>query len=104
MSSKLSNISNKKETTTKHKRSDSMAIPAISSYKMPKENTIPKNKVSWEVDPNRAVLLVHDMQQYFLDYYQQDASPIPELIANIQSIKKRCSELGIPVVYTAQPY
>ena len=80
-----------------------MAIPAISSYTMPTESNLPKNKVSWEVDPNRAVLLVHDMQQYFLDYYKQDASPIPELIANIQAIKQQCSKLGIPVVYTAQP-
>lgn len=80
-----------------------MAIPAISSYEMPKENNFPKNKVSWQVEPNRAVLLVHDMQQYFLDYYKQEASPIPELIANIQAIKSKCSALGIPAVYTAQP-
>lgn len=80
-----------------------MAIPAISPYAMPKETELPKNKVSWEADPQRAVLLVHDMQQYFIDYYIRDASPIPELIANIQAIKKQCASLGIPVVYTAQP-
>ena len=80
-----------------------MAIPAISSYTMPKESNLPKNKVSWKAEANRSVLLIHDMQQYFLDYYNQDAAPIPELIANIQAIRKRCDELGIPVVYTAQP-
>ncbi|WP_445683377.1 isochorismatase family protein [Solibacillus sp. FSL W8-0474] len=79
-----------------------MAIPAISSYEMPKESNLPKNKVPWEADSNRSVLLIHDMQQYFIDYYKQDASLIPELVANIQAIRKRCDELGIPVVYTAQ--
>lgn len=80
-----------------------MAIPAISSYIMPKETNLPKNKVPWIVDPDRSVLLIHDMQQYFIDYYNQDASPIPELIAHAKAIKNRCSELGIPIVYTAQP-
>ena len=80
-----------------------MAIPAIPSYAMPKERNFPQNKVTWKADPHKAVLLVHDMQQYFLDYYQKDAAPIPELIANIQAIKETCSDLGIPIVYTAQP-
>ena len=79
-----------------------MAIPAISSYEMPKESNLPKNKVLWEADSNRSVLLIHDMQQYFIDYYKQDASLIPQLVANIQAIRKKCDELGIPVVYTAQ--
>ncbi|WP_285769407.1 isochorismatase [Peribacillus sp. SI8-4] len=80
-----------------------MAIPAITPYAMPVESELPKNKVSWKADPARAVLLVHDMQQYFLDYYTVTESPITELISHIQAIKSRCVELGIPVVYTAQP-
>lgn len=80
-----------------------MAIPAITPYAMPVESELPKNKVSWKVDPSRSVLLVHDMQQYFLDYYTVTDSPITELISHIQLIKSRCVDLGIPVVYTAQP-
>lgn len=80
-----------------------MAIPAITPYAMPLESELPKNKVSWKVDPSRAVLLVHDMQQYFLDYYTVTESPVTELISHIQAIKSRCVDLGIPVVYTAQP-
>lgn len=79
-----------------------MAIPAISSYKMPKESNLPKNKVGWEVDPNKSVLLIHDMQQYFIDYYEKDSSLVREMIANIKAIRKQCDKLGIPVVYTAQ--
>lgn len=80
-----------------------MAIPAITPYTMPVESELPKNKVSWKVDPSHSVLLVHDMQQYFLDYYTVTESPITELISHLQSIKSRCVDLGIPVVYTAQP-
>lgn len=72
-----------------------MAIPAISSYKMPKESNLPKNKVGWEVDPNKSVLLIHDMQQYFIDYYEKDSSLVREMIANIKAIRKQCDKLGI---------
>lgn len=50
----------------------------------------------------RAVLLIHDMQEYFLDAYSDKESPKVELISNIKVIREKCKELGIPVVYTAQ--
>ncbi|HDR7355286.1 isochorismatase family protein [Bacillus wiedmannii] len=80
-----------------------MAIPSISVYKMPVESELPKNKVNWTPDPKRAVLLIHDMQEYFLDAYSDKESPKVELISNIKVIREKCKELGIPVVYTAQP-
>ena len=78
-----------------------MAIPAIAGY--PLSKAIPKNRVSWSVDPERAVLLIHDMQQYFLNFYDLDSELIQTLTQNIQQIKQACIEAGIPVVYTAQP-
>ncbi|MEU1373587.1 isochorismatase family protein [Streptomyces triculaminicus] len=80
-----------------------MALPAITPYAMPTEADLPANKVSWTVDPDRAVLLVHDLQNYFLDAFQADASPVTELLANIATLKKDCARLGVPVVYSAQP-
>ncbi|KSU88601.1 isochorismatase [Priestia flexa] len=80
-----------------------MAIPAITPYVMPEQSNLPKNKVSWSVNPNQAVLLIHDMQQYFLNNYTLSESPIPELIEHVKALKEKCIELGIPVVYTAQP-
>ncbi|MDS0527390.1 isochorismatase [Clostridium sp. SHJSY1] len=80
-----------------------MAIPAIKPYEMPKASDLQKNKVSWKVDPNRSVLLIHDMQQYFLNAYTSGESPVVELIDNIKRIKEQCRELGIPVLYSAQP-
>ena len=78
-----------------------MAIPSLSGYPLPK--AIPENRVNWSVDPQRAVLLIHDMQQYFLNFYDVDSELIQTLTRNIQAIKQTCIDAGIPVVYTAQP-
>lgn len=80
-----------------------MSIPKINSYAMPKPQEFFNNKTQWNVDPKRSVLLVHDMQQYFLDFYAVDAAPIPELLRNSQALIAAARQQGIPVVYTAQP-
>ncbi|MMZ59502.1 Isochorismatase [compost metagenome] len=80
-----------------------MALPAIVPYSMPLESDMPQNKASWAPDARRAVLLIHDMQRYFLNAFRVEDSPAVELIANIQKLRKCCAELGIPVVYSAQP-
>lgn len=80
-----------------------MALPKILPYPMPGEADLPKNKVAWTADPNRAVLLIHDMQQYFIDAFTPDQSPVVELITHIQKLRSCCAELGIPVIYSAQP-
>lgn len=80
-----------------------MALPKILPYPMPGEADLPKNKVAWMADHSRAVLLIHDMQQYFIDAFTPDQSPVVELIAHIQNLRSCCAELGIPVIYSAQP-
>lgn len=77
-----------------------MTIPKIASYPMP---AMPQNRVSWTADPSRAVLLIHDMQDYFLDSYDNAAAPVPTLLAHIRRLRDACDAAGIPVVYTAQP-
>jgi bifunctional isochorismate lyase/aryl carrier protein len=78
-----------------------MGLPGITPYPMP--DTVPANRVAWTADPDRAALLVHDMQNYFVDAYTRDASPVPELVSNILALRSRCASAGIPVIYTAQP-
>ncbi|MFZ3503296.1 isochorismatase family protein [Vibrio harveyi] len=78
-----------------------MAIPSISGYSLTKVK--PENRVNWSVEPHRAVLLIHDMQQYFLNFYDADSELIQTLTRNVQEIKQACIDAGIPVVYTAQP-
>ena len=58
-----------------------MSIPKVSSYPMP--SSMPENRVNWRPDASRAALLIHDMQDYFLDFYDCDSAPIPSLIAHI---------------------
>lgn len=80
-----------------------MAIPAIKPYPMPVASELPGNRVAWEPDAPRCALLVHDMQQYFVDPFTAGAPPLDELIANINVLRQRCVDLAIPVFYTAQP-
>ncbi|MFH9179225.1 isochorismatase family protein [Streptomyces albogriseolus] len=76
-------------------------IPEITPYPMPTAGDLPGNVAKWSVDPDRAVLLVHDMQRYFL-------RPLPdglreELVGNARQVREHCAGLGMPVAYTAQP-
>jgi bifunctional isochorismate lyase/aryl carrier protein len=80
-----------------------MSIPTIASYPMPSVAELPAPRLSWPLDASRAALLIHDMQDYFLDFYDLDAEPIPTLVANLLALRERCDALGIPVFYTAQP-
>lgn len=77
-----------------------MAIPKISSYTMPAD--FPANRVAWRFDVSRAALLVHDMQDYFLDFYDRQAAPIPDLLAHTRRLIDIAHATGMPVYYTAQ--
>ena len=80
-----------------------MAIPRIQPYRFETTQMLPDNRVQWQVDAGRAVLLIHDMQNYFLDFYDRQQAPVDELLVNIRRLKDVCDARGIPVVYTAQP-
>jgi bifunctional isochorismate lyase/aryl carrier protein len=80
-----------------------MSIPTISSYPMPTSDTFPNQKVSWVLEPKRAVFLIHDMQAYFLRFYDAESDLIKTLKQNLAAIKAYCRANDIPVVYTAQP-
>lgn len=80
-----------------------MAIPSITSYALPVATALPVNRVQWQVVPQRAVLLIHDMQEYFLRFYGANNPLVTQLLANIVAIRQWAKAQGIPVVYTAQP-
>lgn len=76
-------------------------LSAIESYSLPEQGQVPVSTATWEIDPQRAALLVHDMQRYFL-------SPFPHsvrtpLVGNCAKLRQQCESLGVPVFYTAQP-
>jgi bifunctional isochorismate lyase / aryl carrier protein len=80
-----------------------MSIPTIPSYPMPTSDTFPNQKVNWVLEPKRAVFLIHDMQAYFLRFYDAESDLIKTLKQNLAAIKAYCRANDIPVVYTAQP-
>jgi trans-2,3-dihydro-3-hydroxyanthranilic acid synthase len=76
-------------------------IPPIPTYALPATGTLPSNVVDWRVEPSRAVLLIHDMQGYFL-------APLPsvlraELVENVAAVRKRCAAQQVPIAYTTHP-
>ena len=80
-----------------------MAIPKIAPYRLDDALLPVDGKVDWTIEPKKAVLLVHDMQAYFADFYDCRQEPIATMIANLQQLIKSARSNGIPVVYTAQP-
>lgn len=80
-----------------------MSIPRIASYSMPTPAQFPSNKVNWTFQPDRAVFLIHDMQAYFMRFYDQESELIQTLKRNLVAIKAFCQTHNIPVIYTAQP-
>lgn len=76
-------------------------IPPIQPYALPTAGELPRNTAQWEPDPARAVLLIHDMQRYFLKPFPDSLRD--ELVQNVALLRGRSAALGVPVGYTAQP-
>lgn len=79
------------------------AMTGIAAYRMPEEPDLPTNEATWQPVPARAVLLIHDMQKYFVGMFPADEAPVTELINNVRLLRQAAVDLGIPVMYTAQP-
>ena len=80
-----------------------MTIPRIPHYDLPQVQDYPTAKVNWQIDKKRAALLIHDMQDYFVDFYGADSTLINQVVNNIAQLKAWCIANDIPVFYTAQP-
>ena len=80
-----------------------MPIPRITPYRMPTAAQLPGSTAGWRPDPERSVLLVHDMQRYFVDFLPAGRSPTTALLGNIARTRRVAVDRGMPVVYTAQP-
>jgi bifunctional isochorismate lyase/aryl carrier protein len=80
-----------------------MAIPLIKDYTTPMKDEYREKKVDWQIDTQKSVLLIHDMQEYFLQFYKADSAMIAALIEHVSSLKQWAKANQIPVFYTAQP-
>jgi trans-2,3-dihydro-3-hydroxyanthranilic acid synthase len=76
-------------------------IPLITPYTLPTKEALPLNVAQWSLQPERAILLVHDMQRFFVR-----ALPEPlrsHLVRRVARLRRACQAVGVPVAYTAQP-
>lgn len=80
----------------------SAGLPTVPPYELPSEDGIPASRAPWTLERDRAALLVHDMQGYFLRPYDLSAAPVPGLIAHIAALIEAARPAGVPVFYTAQ--
>ncbi|KIS43728.1 isochorismatase [Kosakonia radicincitans] len=80
-----------------------MAIPKLQGYALPAAADIPQNKVNWPFEPERAALLIHDMQDYFVSFWGDNCPMMQQVVANIAALRAFCKQHNIPVYYTAQP-
>jgi trans-2,3-dihydro-3-hydroxyanthranilic acid synthase len=80
-----------------------VGIPPIPPYPMPAEADLPASTAAWTADPSRAVLLVHDMQNYFTRPFPPDQEPGSTLVGNAVRLRETCLRLSTQVAYTAQP-
>jgi isochorismate hydrolase len=82
---------------------ETTGIDPIPSYPMPDRSELPANVVDWVPDPDRAVLLIHDMQRYFLRPFAAGGSPLRPLVANVAALRSLSREARMPIAYTTQP-
>ena len=82
--------------------SASPRLPSIDAYDLPAEAALPKSRAGWALETQRAALLVHDMQRYFVDAFVPGVAPIAPAIDSIARLVAHCRALGVPVFYTAQ--
>ena len=80
-----------------------MALPKIPSYALPTAAELPDNRVQWTLNPQRAAVLVHDLQDYFLAAYGDDSPLRQQLINAVRRILDAAHTADVPVFYTAQP-
>ncbi|MEU3253481.1 isochorismatase family protein [Streptomyces sp. NPDC006997] len=78
-------------------------IPPIEPYPMPQTGELPANTAPWQADPDRAVLLIHDMQRFFLRKFPAGEAPVTDLVGNAARLRESAVATGMPVAYTAQP-
>ncbi len=77
-------------------------LPSIAAYDLPGEGEIPASRADWPLETDRAVLLVHDMQAYFVDAFTPGVAPIAPMTEAIARLIGAARVRGVPVFYTAQ--
>ncbi|WP_232838354.1 isochorismatase family protein [Streptomyces geranii] len=79
-----------------------MGASVVDSYPMPEGSAVPRSAHPWAIDPTRAALLVHDMQNPFVQAFPAGCSPVVELVENIATLRELAGTLGMPVIFSTE--
>ncbi|MFT3875162.1 MAG: isochorismatase family protein [Propioniciclava sp.] len=77
-----------------------MPLPALIDYATPTQT--PANRLDWTLDPARAAVLVHDLQQYFVRPFAPGCPALTRAVESTAAILQAARAAGVPVFYTAQ--
>lgn len=80
-----------------------MTIQHIAAYALPTAGDLPDDRAPWSIAMDKTVLLIHDMQDYFIDFYGAGNATIEQCVETTRRLRERCKKLGVPIVYTSQP-
>jgi bifunctional isochorismate lyase/aryl carrier protein len=72
-----------------------LARNPIAAYALPGEECLAYNKIEWPLDPQRLVLLVHDMQNYWVDLFEEREP----LVAHVALLVNAFRNARLPVVF-----
>lgn len=81
-----------------------MPLPHLISYDapVPPLRDLPASRAPWSLDPNRAAVLVHDAQGYFLRPYASDCPALQTALRRTGEILSAARSARVPIYYTAQ--
>lgn len=79
-----------------------MAVPLVEPYDMSLAAELPRNTVAWQVSAERAVLVIHDMQDRIVGSFDGTRSPAVELVHNVGKLRDTCRDVGAPIVHTVR--
>lgn len=69
---------------------------SIEYYDPPIDEALAANKVAWEADGRQAAVLIHDLQNYWIEPFER---PEP-MLDRISWMRSLAHQIGMPVVYT----
>ena len=71
-------------------------FPKVPPYPLPDEELLSLNKAEWKVRARSSALLVHDMQKFWVDRFEDPSS----VIAGIERLIAVCRAYDVPVIYS----
>lgn len=78
-----------------------MTLPVGIDYQPPLDD-LPLSRATWTLDSDRAALLVHDLQGYFLTPYAAGCPALTGALEAAERVVRAARAAGVPVIYTAQ--